>query len=126
MAEPALHSALIVAVPEATVAVEEWLERTAHSRPSNGVPAHITITYPFIPAVTITDAGQFPPYEEAFDSIVPPLTVAEGDAGILKAEADVAQHLPITARVRDVVLIEEVEPDSARWTTRARLRLRAQ
>ena len=75
--------------------------------------------------VRLTEAAwtaypEFPPYEGAFDSIVPHLTVAEGETEILnQAEADIVQHLPIAARVREVVLFEEVEPDSARRRTRA-------
>ena len=64
---------------------------------------------------------EFPPYEGAFDSIVPHLTVAEGGTEILdEAEADVAPQLPIHVRAHDVLLIEELEPNSARWATRAR------
>ena len=55
MDKPGLRSALSIAVPEAAVAVEEWLERTAYSKPSSGVPAHITISFPFVPAAAITD-----------------------------------------------------------------------
>ena len=38
-----------------------------------------------------------------------------------EAEADVAPQLPIHAHAHDVLLIEELEPNSARWATRARL-----
>ncbi len=46
----ALRSALLVAVPEVAPAVEPWLERTAAAKPSCGVPAHVTILFPFVPA----------------------------------------------------------------------------
>ena len=39
------------------------------------------------------------------------------------AEADVVPALPMSAEARGVLLIEEVEPNSARWQTRARLPL---
>jgi hypothetical protein len=53
---PELRSALVVAVPEAAVVVEPWLERTAGAKPSLGVPAHVTILFPFVPAGSIDDA----------------------------------------------------------------------
>jgi hypothetical protein len=63
-----------------------------------------------------------PPYGGAFDSIVPHVTVAEGDPELLdEAERDVRQALPIGAETREVVLLDEVEPDPARWEVRARL-----
>jgi 2'-5' RNA ligase len=64
----------------------------------------------------------YPPYGGTFDSIVPHLTTAEGTGAILSAaEADVLPSLPITAEASEALLIEEVEPDSARWRTRAPL-----
>jgi 2'-5' RNA ligase len=44
-----LRSALVVAVPEAASAVDDWRERTCADRPSIGVPAHVTILFPFVP-----------------------------------------------------------------------------
>jgi 2'-5' RNA ligase len=174
MPEAELHSALIVAVPEAASAVDRWRERTCYAKPSSGVPPHVTILFPFFPPDAIDEAlvaelrelfaeverfafelrttARFPqvlylkpepaepfvrltetvcaaypdhvPYEEAFDSVVPHLTTAEGDAEVLaEAEKDVLQWLPIVAEAHEVLLAEEVEPDSARWRTRARLRL---
>jgi 2'-5' RNA ligase len=67
---------------------------------------------------------QQPPYEGAFDTIVPHLTTAEGDTTVLdEAERDVRKALPIAAQATEVLLLEEVEPDSARWEQRARFRL---
>ena len=40
------------------------------------------------------------------------------------AEADLLLSLPIRAQAREVLLIEEVEPDSARWRGRAQLPFR--
>ena len=51
-----LRSALLVAVPEVAPAVEPWLERTAVAKPSRGVPAHVTILFPFVPAQEIDGA----------------------------------------------------------------------
>jgi 2'-5' RNA ligase len=49
-------SALIVTVPRAAPLVEGWLERTAGMKPSHGVPAHVTVLFPFVPAEEIDDA----------------------------------------------------------------------
>lgn len=86
---------------------------------------------PAAPFMRLTGAvvGHFPeyqPYEGAFtlDDLVPHLTVACGDAALLdEVEADVHRHLPIVTRVREAVLLEEVEPDWGRWVERARLPL---
>lgn len=169
-----LRSALVVAVPQAATAVGQWLERTATAKPSNGVPPHVTILYPFAPAAEIDDTllgdlrslfsrftafdvelrdahrfpgvlfvapepaarfvsltetvvdsyPEFPPYGGVFESIVPHLTAAEGDPHVLnRAEAEIRPWLPITAHVHDVQLLEEVEPEMARWRTRARFEL---
>jgi 2'-5' RNA ligase len=49
------RSAVVVAVKEAATVVDDWLERTCADKPSNGVPAHITLLFPFVPAVEIDD-----------------------------------------------------------------------
>ena len=174
MADPELSSALIIAVPEASLAVDEWRERTSYAKPSRGVPAHVTILFPFVPPASIDRAlvtdlralfGEierfrfelgttarlpgvlylepapaelfvcltekvsrayptYPPYEGAFDSIIPHLTAAEGSVETLdEAEAEIVTRLPIRARATEVLLIEEIEPGSARWQARARLAL---
>jgi 2'-5' RNA ligase len=51
-----LRSALVVEVPAAAPVVDRWRERTCADRPSIGVPAHVTILFPFVPARTIDDA----------------------------------------------------------------------
>jgi 2'-5' RNA ligase len=38
-----------VAVPEAGPVVERWRERTCRDKPSIGIPAHVTILFPFAP-----------------------------------------------------------------------------
>jgi hypothetical protein len=40
-----------------------------------------------------------------------------------EAEADVERSLPIESVAREVILLEEVEPDWGRWKARARLPL---
>jgi 2'-5' RNA ligase len=169
-----LHTALVVAVPEAPEAVAAWMERASHSKPSNGVPPHITVLTPFMPAdaldervvmelrglfarfapfrFTLTRCARFPqalyvepeppepfvaltravvarypeypPYEGVFDTVVPHLTVAEGPVNVLDAaQSGVEPHLPVAVRADEVVLLEEVEPDGARWRTHSRLPL---
>ncbi len=79
------------------------------------------------PFVRLTEAvceayPEYPPYGGAFDTIVPHLTAAEGAAEVLiEAEVDVVPWLPISAEVREALLIEEIEPNSARWQTHAHL-----
>jgi 2'-5' RNA ligase len=176
MAEAELRSALIVAFPQASPIVDEWREQTCGAKPSAGVPPHVTILWPFVPAASIDDAltdrlrrlfgslepfmvefpatarfpdtlyltpdpaepfveltravweayPEYPPYEGVFDAIEPHLTAAQGTDDVLaEAEADVRRRLPIVARVDEVVLIEEIEPDSALWRPRATFPLRA-
>jgi 2'-5' RNA ligase len=166
-----LRTALIVAVPEAAALVDRWLERTCPAKPSIGIPAHITLVFPFVPAweagdelveelgglfsafaafpftldrperfpevlylapepalpfTRLTEAivaryPAYPPYEGAFDTIVPHLTVAQGNAAALdEAEADIRSRLPVEAFAHEVLLLEEIEPAWTRWATRAR------
>jgi 2'-5' RNA ligase len=173
---PARRTALVVAVPEAATAVEPWLERTAAAKPSLGIPAHVTVLFPFVPAHDANDAllgdlasvfvrvhpftfvlrecrrfpavlylapepsapfiamtesvvaayPDFPPYEGVFDSIVPHLTVAEGLPAVLnRAQAEVRPWLPIQAEADEVLLLEEVDPVTGEWSTRARVPLGA-
>ena len=46
----ALRSMVIIPVPEAADAVDRWREETCNDKPSIGVPAHITLIFPFVPA----------------------------------------------------------------------------
>jgi 2'-5' RNA ligase len=50
-----LESAVIVAVPEAEDAVASWRARL-DSAAGRGVPAHITVLYPFLPPEQLDDA----------------------------------------------------------------------
>lgn len=127
----ALRSALVVPVSEASEAVDAWLERTATAKPSAGIPAHITIVFPFVPARSIDKAvissyPEYPPYEGEFDTIVPHLTAAEGDPAVLDAaEAAIQPFLPVQALAREVTLLEEIEPEFGRWQVRETFRLGA-
>ena len=165
-----------MAAPEAAPVVDGWRERTCYAKPSAGVPPHVTILFPFVPASSVTEelldelrrlfatVGSFvvsleetarfgtvlylaprpldpfvalteavvgayphcPPYGGAFEDVIPHLTVAEGDRETLdEAEQEVLGALPITTYVAEVVLLEELEPDSARWEVRATFPLRA-
>jgi 2'-5' RNA ligase len=51
-----LRSAVIVAVPEAAALVDPWRERTCADKPSIGIPAHVTILFPFVPAARLDAA----------------------------------------------------------------------
>jgi 2'-5' RNA ligase len=49
-----LWTGVIVPVPEAAAAVDEWRERTCDGKPSIGVPPHVTLLAPFLAAEDIT------------------------------------------------------------------------
>jgi 2'-5' RNA ligase len=51
-----METAVVVAFPELSPAVDEWREQTCDDRPSIGVPPHVTLLYPFVPAETIEEA----------------------------------------------------------------------
>lgn len=163
-------SALVVPVPRVAQIVDGWREKTCNARPSIGVPAHVTLLFPFLPAEEIDyqvlddlkhlfagfepfgftlprlarfpttlylapePAGPFveltraiagrwpdhPPYEGAFDEIVPHLTVAQGEQELLDAaEADVAPKLPLTVRATEALLLEERERFWQEWGSKA-------
>ena len=48
-----LRSTIIVPVLEASHAVDRWPEQTCNDKPSIGVPAHITLIFPFVPATQL-------------------------------------------------------------------------
>ena len=56
-----------------------------------------------------------PPYEGAFDEVIPHLTLSV-------TPIDIQLQLPIAARAREVTLLEQDEP-SGRWTARLHLPL---
>jgi 2'-5' RNA ligase len=51
-----VETALVFAVPEAAPLAEPWLERTVLPKPSIGVPTHVTLLYPFVPAEAVDEA----------------------------------------------------------------------
>ena len=54
MSQGKLRTAVIVPVNAAAV-IDDWRERTCEAKPSNGVPAHITLVFPFVPPTEIDD-----------------------------------------------------------------------
>ena len=66
----------------------------------------------------------YPPYEGAFKTVVPHLTVAEGDEALLdRIERELAGRLPIAASARAATLL--VEGQDGHWTERRRFALAA-
>lgn len=169
-------TAIVIPFPEASPIVDGWRERTCADRPSIGIPPHVTLLFPFVPAEQINPTvladlpdlfakvsafdvvfretrrfpgtlylapepaepfvqlaesivgrwPDYPPYEGAFDTIIPHLAIAHGDAALLEeAEAEVEPKLPISAAAHEALLFEELEPEWVRWGVRARFPLRA-
>jgi 2'-5' RNA ligase len=54
--EPNLRTALIVPVTGLPDVIDRWRERTCEFKPSSGVPPHITLVFPFVSAVQVTDS----------------------------------------------------------------------
>jgi 2'-5' RNA ligase len=48
-------TALVIPFPESASVTDEWRERTCADRPSIGIPAHVTLLFPFVPAEEIDD-----------------------------------------------------------------------
>jgi 2'-5' RNA ligase len=61
-----------------------------------------------------------PPFEGAFDDVVPHLTVGHEHPveALIAAEADVRRHLPVEGTATEVVLLAQDEP-GGRWQRRA-------
>jgi len=51
-----LRSTVAVPVPEAGPATDSWKERTGLGKPSIGIPAHVTLVFPFVPAEEVNEA----------------------------------------------------------------------
>ena len=66
---PALRSALVVAVPEAGRVVEAWRERTCNDKPSIGIPAHVTLLFPFVDPRDLD--GELPRLDSLFSNYRP-------------------------------------------------------
>ena len=45
-----METAVVIAFPELSPTVDGWREQTCDDRPSIGVPPHVTLLYPFVPA----------------------------------------------------------------------------
>jgi 2'-5' RNA ligase len=54
--ESDLRTALIVSVAGLPDVIDRWRERTCAFKPSAGVPPHITLVFPFVPAAQATDS----------------------------------------------------------------------
>jgi hypothetical protein len=166
-----MRSAVIIAVPEAAGAVDHWREQSCNDKPSLGVPAHVTVLFPFVPAAELDDGvistlaeavatvpafsfelretarfdgvlylapepansflrlteavvarfPAYPPYEGAHDTVIPHLTVAQGEPSFLdEAEREVVTRLPLAARADEALLLTERD---SRWSVRAELPL---
>jgi biotin-[acetyl-CoA-carboxylase] ligase BirA-like protein len=161
-------TALVVAVAEAEALVGGWRREHTPSG-ADGVPAHVTLLFPFVPASRLSSDGEetvrrvvtaaprfefaldavarfaqvlylhpcppepfaaltealvacfpdYPPYGGAVDTVVPHLTVAEGDPGALfdRLSSLIEPQLPIRAVANDVQLLERGE--SGRFGIRA-------
>lgn len=48
-------TAIVIAFPEAAPVVDEWRERTCADRPSIGIPPHVTLLFPFVPAEAVEE-----------------------------------------------------------------------
>ena len=49
-----METAVVIAFPELSPVVDEWREQTsADDRPSMGIPPHVTLLHPFVPAETV-------------------------------------------------------------------------
>jgi 2'-5' RNA ligase len=169
------QSALVVAVPEAEPVVGD-LRLRLDPVAALGVPAHVTVLFPFVPAreldgdvlhrvaAVVADRAPvgfrfsrtgwfddrvlwlapdddepfreltrcihaefpaFPPFEGAFDDVVPHLTVGvDRPVGELQqAEVDVRRRLPVEGKATEVVLLAEDSP-GGRWRQRATFPLR--
>lgn len=165
------QSALIVAVPEAEPVVARHRVRL-DTAAAWGVPAHITVCYPFLPpaqidehviaglrraaaavpafscelaavdwfgervvwlapepsgplrALTAAITARFPaarPYHGLFDDVVPHLTIGHDRpvADLKAAAADIAEQLPIPARISSMRLATGCPEPGHSWSTLA-------
>jgi 2'-5' RNA ligase len=168
-------SAVVIEVPQVAPLVDGWRRQHTDDAPL-GVPAHVTLLTPWVPAeqideqveqrladllreadafdfvlrrtarfregpllylppeppepfVRLTEAiaaewPEHPPYEGIHDTIVPHLTVAQADDGLLDEIADVLEpELPIESRATEALLLEEGEDGF--WRGRSKLLLGA-
>ena len=85
-----LRTALVVGVSEPAPIVDGWRERTCSDKPSIGVPAHVTLLFPFVPAERLDDRllaeldalfARFDPFALVFASRGRSGIARSGDAG---------------------------------------------
>ena len=93
----ARRTGLVVAVPAAEPLVADFRRRWHGDSVARGVPAHVTILFPFVTVEALTaTCGRFPetpPYGDAFDSPEPHLTVGEaGDGQSIDALIEAAER----------------------------------
>ncbi len=51
-----METAVVIAFPELSPVVDDWREQTsADDRPSMGIPPHVTLLHPFVPAEAVAD-----------------------------------------------------------------------
>jgi 2'-5' RNA ligase len=50
-----METAVVIAFPELSPVVDGWRERTCADRPSIGIPPHVTLLSPFVPAEAVGD-----------------------------------------------------------------------
>jgi 2'-5' RNA ligase len=51
-----METAVVFAFPELSPVVDGWRERTCDDKPSIGIPPHVTLLYPFVPAESVENA----------------------------------------------------------------------
>ncbi|MGH3018164.1 MAG: 2'-5' RNA ligase family protein [Gaiellaceae bacterium] len=62
-----METAVVVVFPEATPVVDGWREQTCLDKPSIGIPPHVTLLHPFVPAEEAA-GGCIEPLRELFAS----------------------------------------------------------
>ena len=124
------HFALVVPFPGVAQVVDDWRERTCLSKPSHGVPPHVTLLVPCPAALDrfpgtlwlvpdpaepfrgMTEAlvagfPEYRPYGGTFVEIVPHLTVAQSNLD--DAAAELQPWLPLHSRATSAVLLEQAQ-----------------
>jgi len=131
-------TAVVIAFPEVPAAVDAWRERTSADRTSIGIPPHVTVLFPFVPADVANGAledlrelfGATPAFDVAFRELrrwpemaylapEPPEPFAQLTEAIVERwpeyppyegiHDEVIPHL--TVAYGDDALLEEVEAD---------------
>jgi 2'-5' RNA ligase len=137
---PAHVTVLFPFVPSAELAtVEERVGQIVAAAPAFDLVFSRTARFPEVlyldpkpaePFVALTDAiaaewPEHPPYEGAFETVIPHLTVAESEDSALldRIAAQVEPQLPVKTRVQELSLF--VEDAAGRWHEHRRLPLAA-